>query len=116
MAQGDPWWLETYELERAQTDEMEKREEDNSWKQRLLPYLHDDDCKEGSVTTGEVLAKLGVDARFQSKQDQMRVAGLLTRLGWRRERTGRAEGRVYRYFPPVDWGSAMETAAREIPI
>jgi hypothetical protein len=44
----------------------------------------------------------------------MRVAGLLTRLGWRRERTGRAEGRVYRYFPPVGRGSAKETAG-EMP-
>jgi hypothetical protein len=58
--QGEAWWLETYELECAQADEMEKRQEDDSWEQRLLPYLHDNDCKEDGVTTGEVLAKLGV--------------------------------------------------------
>ena len=82
---GEPHWLTRDEAE-ALTDMQEQYQRSDPWLPRVLEYLNG----RTQVTTAEVLSEgLRLDAAQQHRGAAMRVAGMLTRLGWTKRRVQR---------------------------
>jgi predicted P-loop ATPase len=90
---GATWWLETPELEALATAEQVARFKSDVWKEPIEKWLGT--RKDTSIT--EVLAgALRIPAREQMRPAQMRVAAVLTELGFTQYRP-RQGGRRRRY-------------------
>lgn len=110
---GERYW----ELPADAGFEQDQRYRVDSWEepisQWLLGKMPDDKYADGMArvltvtTTTDVMAfALGVEVGKHTKQDQMRVAAILKRLGWKRQDRARGEKnrRVYPYVAPEGWG------------
>jgi predicted P-loop ATPase len=91
----EPWWLDTEVLVSTATAEQEARYQSDPWEAPLTHWL----LTQSEVTTADALTAIGKDRGQWTRADEMRVAGILTRLGWdiaRRPRDGGTRRRVYR--------------------
>jgi predicted P-loop ATPase len=95
---GDPWWLETPELEVLATAEQEARFVIDEWQSIISAWL----APRTDVSIPEVLEQaLGFTREQWSEAAQKRVGRILTRLGFERWRpsndeTGKRERRFHR--------------------
>jgi predicted P-loop ATPase len=89
-----PWWLETPELEALATAEQRARFKVDPWQERVEEWL---DARE-EVGVGEVLEHaLGITAEKVTRSHEMRVAGILTNLGFARCRPNKDGDRRRKY-------------------
>lgn len=83
---GETWWLDLDEQVRAAEAEQEARFDDDPWTEPV-------DCALSTwnalspMTSAAMLLRLGVEVPKQSKQDQMRVASILRRMGYAQKRS-----------------------------
>jgi predicted P-loop ATPase len=91
---GEPWHLETPELEALATAEQDKRFVIDPWEELIREWLGDRD----DISLTEVLQGLGLPKREQTQSSTNRVQKILThRMGFRRYRAPRSDGRKQRY-------------------
>jgi len=98
--------------ERMQIDAWSYRVQDWLDKNNRLPY----------VTTADILGSaLGLDTARWSKPEQMRAAAILRRLGFKRQKVGPKNARIWGFVPPADavepsFGTAILDEADDLPI
>lgn len=103
----ETWW----EMPEAETtDEQEKRYQADPWFERVRSMLGPQRRIAG-VTTSELMDELEIEVARQDRTAEMRVGGILRKLGWVRRQVRFGHGRAYRYFP----GSDVVTGSAEIP-
>lgn len=103
----ESWW----EMPEAETaDEQERRYQADPWFERVRSMLGPARRTAG-VTTSELMDDLEIDVARQDRTAEMRVGGILRKLGWVRKQVRFGQGRAYRYFP----GSDVVTGDDEIP-
>src|SRR5262249_45914914 len=93
---GEPWWLETPELEALATAEQAARFVIDPWEAHICEWVGE----RSDVSILEVLEQaLGLAAHECTQSAQNRVAKILTnhRLGFSKYRPNRADGRKRRY-------------------
>jgi predicted P-loop ATPase len=92
-----PWWLETPEIEALATAEQKARFKTDVWKEPIEKWLGE----RIDVSLAEVLEQaLGIPPRAQTHSAEIRVASILTDLGFTKRRPSQAgdkPGRSYRY-------------------
>ncbi|MBA3909453.1 MAG: hypothetical protein C0524_06085 [Rhodobacter sp.] len=85
---GEPWWL-SEEAERQAAARVCERHAEDPWDAKVLRYAREiaDDFEnlEGAVSTGQIMERLGLSLPERTKALSMRVGGILTRAGWRRD-------------------------------
>jgi predicted P-loop ATPase len=92
---GAKWFLETSELEALATAEQAARFKSDVWKEPIQKWLGK--RKDTSVT--DVLQHaLGLKPREQNRSAQMRVADILTELGFSKKRARKGDKRANRYW------------------
>ena len=92
---GAPWWLETPELEALATAEQAARFKSDVWKEPIEKWLG----KRKDVSVAEVLERaLGLVPREQNRSAEMRVAHILTEMGFSKHRPQTKDGRKNRYW------------------
>lgn len=74
------WWLDPDE-ERMGATLVIQRTTDEPWTADVLKYAE----KRSEVSTKEILLALSIELTRQTKADSMRVSGILTRAGWKRD-------------------------------
>lgn len=96
--QGFPWWLDTSELNEAAAAEQAECYQGDVWDDLVNDYIF----HKNSVTISEILTNAcSVPVSQQTRQHQMRVGGVLTSLGWRKNRVRGPDGkREYGYQRP----------------
>jgi predicted P-loop ATPase len=91
---GAAWWLETPELEALATAEQALRFKEDAWKGRILKWLG----KRQDVSIAEVLEHaLKIAPRDQTHSAEIRVATILTQLGFTKYRARKGNERENRY-------------------
>jgi len=87
---GEKWWLQGDEIPAAKV-EQEARQESDPWDDIVADHV----VGRAEITATEILAgPLKIEIAKQGKMEQMRVANILTHLGWRRttvRRNGKAK-------------------------
>jgi putative DNA primase/helicase len=91
---GEQWWP-TKELQDSLTELTEERTHGDTW----LPIIQNDIRGREFTTVGLCLDAVGVKLADQKHGEQIRVAKLLTKLGWERYRAREGEARHWRYRP-----------------
>jgi putative DNA primase/helicase len=108
---GDPWWLESKELEKLATEEQEQRYEEGVWDNVIQCWLEDPrvrrgfdpesepfDSEIGRVTITDVLLHaIGKELKNHTQVDKLQVARCLTHIGWERKQVRIRERRVWCY-------------------
>jgi predicted P-loop ATPase len=80
---GAKWWLETPELEALATAEQAARYKTDVWQEPIVKWLG----QRKDTSVAEVLEHaLGFAPREQNRSAEMRVAAILTRLGFTKHR------------------------------
>ena len=93
--QGEPWWLETPELEALATAEQALRLVVDPWMDSIAEWLGD----RTNVSVKEVLEYvLGIVPGPRARAAEMRVAQILKDLGFKKGRPRTADGRENRYW------------------
>lgn len=92
---GDPWWLENGETDAAKT-EQDERQESDPWEKVVLEAAAKSEFAETSTILS---ADLGIKVGDQTRFDEMRVAGILTKSGYTRKRTMVNGSRAWRFYP-----------------
>jgi hypothetical protein len=94
---GEPWWFDR-QLDADREAANEDYETEDVWSERLVEWLASPGRAE--ITIGRVLEDaLKIELGRQDRAAQMRVAKILKKLGWHREREGGGE-RQWRYLRP----------------
>jgi predicted P-loop ATPase len=92
---GAKWWLETPELEALATVEQAARMRTDTWKEPIVKWLG----KRKDTSVADVLKHaLRLAPREQSRSAQMRVANILTDLGFTKHRPNKGGARQNRYW------------------
>lgn len=92
---GEPWWLER-EHESVREEANRDFHEDDSWADLIGEWLSSPLIDR--ITVGELLTNaLKIDVGKHDRSAQMRVARILTQLGWKRKQFRCQGGRVWRY-------------------
>jgi predicted P-loop ATPase len=81
---GLPWHMGKEEEEYAKIEQAKRANEDD-WEIFIISHLNKLTSGKDYVRTADLLISLGFDRRTLEKKHQMRVASILTRLGWKRE-------------------------------
>lgn len=101
---GDPWWLDTVELNRAAEQEQADRYESDAWDGPISAWL--EETGRESVSISEVLEHLDKPRANWTQSDKNRVSQSLQSHGWVRYRIGPRSHREWRYKPgPVSQSS-----------
>ena len=91
---GQPWWLDSPELIAAATEEQGARYQTDPWTEKVIEHL-------GARTETSIVELLrdaiGVPHERWSRSDEMRVAAILKRDGWRRYQQVHHGVRRWRY-------------------
>jgi predicted P-loop ATPase len=92
---GKVWWLESPELEALATVEQALRFKADVWKEPIEKWLK----RQKDVSIGEVLEHvLGLAPQDQNHAAEIRVANILTNLGFTKHRTRKGNDRENRYW------------------
>jgi len=109
---GDPWWLDTPELNTLATVEQEGRYMPDSWDASISNYLDHPTVERGdgqgrklppldSVTVPAILERvIGLPIGYWGQREANRVARSLRKLGWERKQKQVGGGREWRYWRP----------------
>jgi predicted P-loop ATPase len=92
---GEPWWLDTLELEAAQIEATEARFDADVWTDNVAEIVAD----KPFVRVAEIFDGLHIPVGDRTKPAQMRIGGILRALGWSRK-LQRIDGSVARTFVP----------------
>jgi len=95
---GDPWWLDTADLDADAHDAQRDRYQADAWEEPIREWLGSRD----DVSVGEVLrGAVDLPTDRWSQTDMNRVARCLRALGWRRRQFRRnGKDREWRYVRP----------------
>ena len=115
--QGEPWWLETPELNSLAGDEQEQRYEEGIWDNTILEFVEDPrpradqssgvgtsnlpwgGSKPGKVTIIDVLVHgIGKNMDRLTQMDRNQVARCLTHHGWKTEQERHGPNRGKRFY------------------
>jgi len=103
---GVPWWL-TQDVEVEAKLDQEARYQQDAWEEKVSLYLHVHLQRlraRGFVTVTEMLEALKLKTDRWTRREDMRIAEILHRLGWRRGRQRRdpvTGSRIHPYLCPV---------------
>jgi predicted P-loop ATPase len=96
---GEPWWLDSDELNAAASEAQISRAEIDPWEEPISDYV----AGRRYVTTGDILENLQIERGRADKLHSRRIAEILRRLGLsRRERHRVGDAREYRYSRPPE--------------
>jgi predicted P-loop ATPase len=100
---GEPWWLDTPELNRLATAEQEDRYVADAWGEKIADYV----ATVSSVSVAEILANVInlKEPALWGQSEQNRVVRCLRSLGWEQDRVtlnGKRQRRYYRPEPEDD--------------
>jgi predicted P-loop ATPase len=94
---GEKWWMETPKLEALATAEQAARFKVDVWTETVEAWIG----KRKDTSVAEVLkGALGIAANEQTRTAEMRVADILTHLGFEKYRARKGEARSNRYWKP----------------
>ncbi len=95
---GEPWWLDTAELDAAASEEQSGRYQADVWQERIAKFVE----LRPSVTVDEILGgALNIAVKDRKPAEVARVSQCLRALGWKRRQIRRGELRgKWRYVPP----------------
>lgn len=114
FAAGEPWYLETAELEGGARDEQEARRAVDPWEETVAEYLNAAPRQNSGVVIADVMNEcLKLEVSKRTRIDEMRIGEILSTLGWVRARERRASSRPYVYRPPVGRAGRAEGRAAE---
>jgi putative DNA primase/helicase len=99
----EQWWL-TDEEEKRLAEEQAQYVAEDPWQALIKEYVDGDYILPGTkdtkgpklefVTTGDLLVKaIGKEGKYQSRADQMKLAGLMLNLGWEKAQPRIEDGR-----------------------
>ena len=92
---GESWWLDSEDLDAAQSTSAAERMQVDPWLGRVLEYLDGKD----ETTVADVLGQaIGKPAGQWSRSDEMRASIILKDAGWSRRRVRVGTTRPWRYF------------------
>jgi predicted P-loop ATPase len=104
---GVRWWLETEEAELL-GDSHERYQHEDPWEVAIRDWLTGG---ADQFTVTEVLTEaVRMDLDKQAKHHEMRVGGILARLGWEKRRVRLGGARAYRWSRPPVLASDAEEA------
>jgi putative DNA primase/helicase len=92
---GAKWWLETPKLEALATVEQAARFKTDVWKEPVEAWLGD---RKGTSVREVLEDVLGIRPSQQNRSAEMRVAAILTDLGFSRHRPHKGGVRKYEYW------------------
>jgi len=75
---GEPWWLDTRELEQAQAETADARYDADAWTDAVREFIAD----KPFVWMADIFAAIGIPLPERSRAQQMRLAGVLRALDW----------------------------------
>ena len=101
---GEPWWLST-DMDALRAAANRQHEQDEAWAGPIADFVSPPSVKETTITQILVDA-LKIDLGRVNRWDQMRVAGVLDDLGWKKIREAR---------PPRRWKYIRPDAQTETP-
>jgi predicted P-loop ATPase len=92
------WWPDKdFEREHIMPEQAARYEAD-AWEETIATYIE----IKSKVTIGEVARALGIETRHIGTADQRRIAAVLERLSWRRERAdGKTDWQGKRWWVPA---------------
>jgi len=91
---GQPWWLDSQELNEHASDEQSDRCEEDPWHETIAVWIED----QTDVSITRILTSCIEKPRYQwTQQDKNRIARCLLRLGWVRYKSGARGAREWRY-------------------
>ncbi|MBN8564505.1 MAG: hypothetical protein J0L70_28645 [Leptolyngbya sp. UWPOB_LEPTO1] len=107
---GEQWWLTDLE-ETAAAKIAECYQTSDVWTEPVLDYVEDRDF----VTTPEILDKaLQVEISRQSKSEQMRIADILKKAGWKKE-SKRVDGKQLKGWSKPDLPKTQQVEQNNLP-
>lgn len=98
MKSGELWYIHEEEHLEQIRAEQEKRYSPDEWEAAIAEYIEDNACSFVKVAD-LLLHVLKIEMSKWTRQDQMRVAVCLQRLGWERRRATEGSARAWHYFP-----------------
>jgi len=98
---GEQWWL-TPEEDALLAEANKSHEMSDTWESSILNYL---EHKTETTISDILLTKIGLNLAEQKKAEQMRVAEILTRNGWKKAPNAKQiEGKRQKYWSKVVLG------------
>jgi len=95
---GEEWWL-TREQDAALRETQEQYQHEDPWHAAVAAWLKEHG--RSTVSTAELLSRaVEVETGRQGKQHEMRLGGILTRMGWTRKRVQRGGKRSWKWVAP----------------
>jgi predicted P-loop ATPase len=95
--QGEPWWLDTPELNALAADEQEGRYTSDAWEEMIGDYI----ATLSSVSVPEILIDvIKLQPADWGQREQNRIVKCLRRLGWQQRRVTFEGKRQRRHYPP----------------
>ncbi len=94
-SRGEPHWLTRDEADEL-ADMQQQYQRVDPWAAKVADYV---DGRPEVVVDDVLTEGLKLDAAQQHKGSAMRVAGILTRLGWHKRRVQRGGRRLVRWYP-----------------
>lgn len=96
---GEAWYLDSAELHDAASEEQEERRSVDPWEESIRDYLNSPSRQNGGIGIQDIMGEcLRIEIHNRSRGDEMRIGGVLTKLGWERKRVRFASSLTYRYF------------------
>jgi predicted P-loop ATPase len=92
---GDPWWLDTAELNREAEQEQQDRFEGDPWDELIAQWLPSHE----SVSIGQVLEMIGKPKESWTQADKLRIGRSLRNMGWEMYKSGPRKARELRFRP-----------------
>ncbi len=97
---GEKWWIEDAAITGVARKEQADRYAGDSWESKVQSLLEGQgNPPEEGITTQWILGELGFHISLQGVPEQMRVARILTSLGWTQERRQK-DGKRLRIWVP----------------
>jgi len=100
---GEPWWLSAKDEAKA-AETVADRQVEDPWSGRVLAHV----TGLAEVSTGQLFTLLDIALERRSRAEAMRIGGILTRAGWKRDGKFKSgpDKDLTRYIPPKPSGSA----------
>jgi predicted P-loop ATPase len=99
-AAGEPWWLDTDELNFCAAEEQSARFQADPWQEMIEQRV----VGQPSVSVGEVLSFLGIPKKDLTQAQANRVSACLKALGWKRKQIRIGGKKQWRYVTSVTSG------------
>jgi predicted P-loop ATPase len=94
---GERWWLELNESEGLEDSQQQYQHED-PWAPKVARWLEQPTGGDGFTSEDVLNDAIEKPADRQSKADEMRIGGILTALGYTKQRNRRDGVRAWRWY------------------